>query len=87
MSAAVCWSQRGCDEEMWSRCPHAIASTDGVCPAECYYTNCHRRQRKLTSDIGLLLDPSVDRSRAIKENCRNCAFFLTNAPRVFVQKT
>ncbi|MDR2587576.1 MAG: hypothetical protein LBC23_04880 [Coriobacteriales bacterium] len=81
-AATVCWSLRGCDEEMWSRCPHAIASVDGVCPAECYYTICQRNQRQLTSDINLLLDSSVDRRAAIKENCLNCAFFLKNAPRV-----
>lgn len=78
----VCWSRRGCDEEMWSRCPHATASVDGVCPAECYYTACQRDQRKLTSDMDLLLDPQVDRRAAIKENCLNCSFFLRNAPRL-----
>jgi hypothetical protein len=84
MSVAVtgCWSLRGCDEEMWSRCPHAIASADGVCPAECCYTYCERSQRQLTSDMNLLLDPYVDRRTAIKENCLNCAFFLKNAPRL-----
>jgi hypothetical protein len=87
MSGAVCWKQRGCDVEMWSRCPHAIASTDGVCPAECYYTVCSRSQRQVTSDFDLLLDPTVDRSAAIKENCLNCAFFLKHAPCVFLQKT
>jgi hypothetical protein len=82
MSTAVCWGQRGCDEEMWSRCPHAIASVDGVCPAECYYTICQRQQRQVTADIDYLLDPQVDRGQAIKENCLNCLFFLKNAPRL-----
>jgi hypothetical protein len=82
MSALSCWSVRGCDEEMWSRCPHAVSSVDGVCPAECCYTVCQRRQHQLTTSIDLLLDPTVDRFAAIKENCHNCAFFLTNAPRV-----
>jgi hypothetical protein len=30
----------------------------------------------------LLLDPEVDRTAAIKENCRNCGFFLEHAPRL-----
>ncbi|MDR3037580.1 MAG: hypothetical protein LBU31_04145 [Coriobacteriales bacterium] len=81
MSAGVCWEQRGCDAEMASYCPHATASTDGVCPAECCYTACQCEQRQLTADIDLLLDPTVERKAAIKENCRNCAFFLTHAPR------
>ncbi|MDR1015572.1 MAG: hypothetical protein LBL86_11455 [Coriobacteriales bacterium] len=82
MSATFCWQQRGCDEEMWSRCPHATSSEDGVCVAECFYTACQRTQRRVTADFALLLDPAVDRTAAVKENCLNCAFFLQNAPRV-----
>jgi hypothetical protein len=67
---------------MWSRCPHATSSVDGVCPAECCYTACQRPQRQLTASIDLLLDCTVNRSAAIKENCLNCAFFLKNAPRI-----
>ena len=77
-----CWQQRGCDDEMSSACPHAVASIDGICPAECCYTACQRGQRQISSDIDLLLDPEVDRRVAIKENCLNCAFFLRNAPRL-----
>ena len=66
---------------MSSRCPHATSSIDGVCPAECCYTVCQLQQRKVTSDFSLLLDPAVDRLKAIKENCLNCEFFLKNAPR------
>jgi hypothetical protein len=78
----ACWRQRGCDEEMWSRCPHAVASVDGVCPAECCYTRCERPQRQVTSELDLLLDPTVDRGMAVKENCLNCAFFLKNVSRI-----
>ena len=80
-----CWEKRGCDEEMWSRCPHATSSDDGVCVAECYYTTCFNEQREIATDIALLLDPTVDRTQAIKENCRNCVFFLKNAPRLQIR--
>ncbi|MDR0350387.1 MAG: hypothetical protein LBH64_02405 [Coriobacteriales bacterium] len=81
MSTASCWQERGCDAEMASRCPHATSSADGLCVAECAYTACQRGQRKVTANFMLLLDPSVDRTAAIKENCLNCVFFLQNAPR------
>jgi hypothetical protein len=81
MVSSICWAKRGCDEELWSRCPHAIASVDGVCPAECYYTVCYRQQRRVTSNFDLLLDSGINRAAAIKENCLNCEFFLKNAPR------
>lgn len=77
-----CWQQRGCDEEMASRCPHAISSTDGLCVAGCYFANCGRPQHKHASNLDLLLDPSVDRSVAIKEPCTSCEFFLVNGPRL-----
>jgi len=76
-----CWEQRGCDEEMSSLCPHAVASHDKLCPAECCYTNCLHPQRRLTSDLDLLLDIRVDRRAAVKANCLNCEFFLRNAPK------
>jgi hypothetical protein len=82
MSTSRCWQQRGCDEEMWARCPHATSSVDGVCVAECCYTNCQRPQREVTSDFMLLLDPTLDRTAAIKENCLNCTYFIQNAPRI-----
>ena len=77
-----CWEQRACDDEMSSVCPFAVASFDKVCPAKCYFTNCKLPQRTLTSSFELILDLSVDRSVAIKENCLNCEYFLKNAPRM-----
>jgi len=77
-----CWQQRGCDEELASRCPHAISSTDGLCVTGCYYTNCGRKQYRIATDLDILLDPTVDRSAAIKEPCTYCEFFLLNGPRL-----
>jgi hypothetical protein len=78
----ICWEERGCDEEMSSRCPHAISSTDGMCVADCYYTNCDKPQHKNATSFELLLDATVDRSKAIKEPCTFCEFFLVNGPRL-----
>ena len=79
---SVCWAERGCDEELASRCPHAISSTDGLCVANCFYTVCHKSQHKIATAFDLLLDETVDRSAAIKESCTFCEFFLKNAPRI-----
>ncbi|MDR2036208.1 MAG: hypothetical protein LBP91_06030 [Coriobacteriales bacterium] len=77
-----CWQKRGCDDEMASRCPHAVLSADGVCPISCYFANCGFPQRKYASNLDLLLDATVDRSAAIKEPCTYCEHFLTNGPRL-----
>ena len=37
---------------------------------------------KLTTDPALVLDATVDRNAAIKQECIYCAFFLRNGPRV-----
>jgi hypothetical protein len=66
---------------MASRCPHAIASTDGVCPADCCYTACDKPQHELAIGIDML-DPTVDYTAAVKETCRFCKFFIKNAPRL-----
>jgi len=79
---SACWEERGCDEELASRCPHAISSTDGLCVADCYYATCDRPQFKVATSFDLLLDATVDRSAAIKETCTFCEFFLTKAPRL-----
>ena len=79
---SICWEERGCDDEMAATCPHAFASEDGVCPAECNFTFCTRDQHHRATTIDLLLDPTVDRSAAVKENCRFCEFFLKNGPRL-----
>jgi hypothetical protein len=78
----ACWEQRGCDEEMSSRCPHATSSTDGLCVAECFYTSCSRPQHKVSTAFELFLDPALDRSAAVKETCTFCEFFLRNGPRL-----
>jgi len=78
----ACWEERGCDEEMASRCPHAISSMDGLCIAGCRYAACDKPHHKTATSFDLLLDSTVDRSAAIKEVCVFCEFFLNNAPRV-----
>ena len=78
----TCWEARGCDDEMASRCPHAISSTDGLCVAGCYYTRCSRPQHKTATSFDLLLDATVDRGTAVMETCTFCEFFLENAPRI-----
>ncbi|MDR3052478.1 MAG: hypothetical protein LBU48_01270 [Coriobacteriales bacterium] len=79
---SACWEQRGCDDEMSSRCPHAIASDDGRCVTDCFYTVCWKPQHKIATDIAVLLDQTVDRNAAIKEPCTFCEFFLQNGPRL-----
>lgn len=76
----ACWTQRGCDEEMWSTCPHAVSDWD-MCPARCAFSVCDRPTHEKTFDPEILFDPSVDRMKAIKENCTFCTFFLTHGPR------
>jgi len=80
--AMYCWQKRGCDEEMASRCPFATSSADNVCSASCYYANCVLQQRSFPSNLDILLDPTVDRSAAVKEPCTSCEFFLLNGPRL-----
>ncbi|MDI6900146.1 MAG: hypothetical protein QMC79_00450 [Anaerosomatales bacterium] len=75
----ACWSDRGCDDEMRSRCPHAIDPTER-CPASCRFADCERPTRSVASPL-LLLDPDVDRTATMKETCVSCAFFLENGPR------
>jgi hypothetical protein len=77
----ACWSDRGCDEEMRSRCPHAI-DPDEKCPLGCQYAACYRDTHRATGDPMLVFDPTVDHRAAAKETCTRCAFFLTNGPRL-----
>lgn len=77
----ACWSNRGCDDEMRSRCPHAI-DPDEQCPIACHYAKCDRPTHRVTGDVMLMLDPTVDRKAAAKELCTRCEFFLTNGPRI-----
>lgn len=77
----ACWRTRGCDEEMWSRCPHAVTDWD-MCPIRCNFSQCDRPTHNLTSDVNLLLSAEVDRSKAVKETCVYCEHFLTHGPRL-----
>ena len=75
---AHCWEERGCDEEMQSRCPHN--RPEEPCPTECYYAKCDRPTNKVCEDFGLLLRVDLDREKAVKEVCRFCEFFCKNGP-------
>ena len=81
---AFCWEQRGCDEEMQSRCPHNIPGEP--CPADCHYAACQRPTHKVEDDFGILLNPERDYDAAVKEVCRFCEFFLTKGPNVADRK-
>lgn len=77
---ARCWEQRGCDEQMQSECPHSAEIGDN-CPTKCAFANCDRPTYVLTTDPELVFTPDIDRSKAIKDGCTYCAFFLTKGPR------
>ncbi|MCX8007949.1 MAG: hypothetical protein N3B11_07580 [Coriobacteriia bacterium] len=76
-----CWSARGCDDELQSRCAHASVATE-KCPAECYYAKCPLPQHRVTSDPAMIFDPEVDRAAAMKDVCLSCEFFLRRGPRL-----
>lgn len=78
---AKCWEGRACDEDMQAGCPHASTIGDR-CPTKCAFANCERSTHEVTTDPGLVFDPSVDRDAAIREECIFCAFFLRHGPRV-----
>ncbi len=77
-----CWERRACDEEMQENCPHPNELNDN-CPTKCAFANaCQYTAHKVTSDPGLVFDPSVDRTKAIKDTCLYCELFLKHGPRV-----
>ncbi len=78
---AECWTLRGCDDKMQASCPHAD-STAELCPARCIYGRCSSPRQTVPSDPLMLLEPDVDRSAAIKEQCLYCEHFLTSGPRI-----
>lgn len=84
----ACWAHRGCEglmgltRPMEQECPHSRDDCYAPCPAECGFTTCTRPWHASTSDVGLILDPTVDRKAAIKKNCYTCSYFLTHGPRV-----
>jgi hypothetical protein len=79
-----CWEQRGCDEEMQAECPHVVEFFDN-CPTKCAFATCDRPTYELTTDPSLIFSTDVDRSKAIKDGCSYCAFFLQHGPRVEVK--
>ena len=79
----ACWEERGlCDQEMRSRCPHALQTEYHPCPADCSFSWCDNPQHDPVSGLDILSYPEVDRSAAMKENCRYCRFFLEHGPRL-----
>lgn len=78
---AVCWQQRGCDDEMQANCPHPTELMDR-CPSKCAFATCDRPTYEMTVDPDLIFAVGVDRTKAIKDNCLYCAFFLRNGPRI-----
>lgn len=78
---ARCWEQRGCDADMQAECLHA-STPDEKCPTKCAFARCDLPQHEHTWDAALIFDPSPDRTKAIKENCTYCGFFLTKGPKV-----
>ena len=75
---ALCWEQRGCDEEMRGRCPHNIPGEP--CPADCNFAACFRPTHVVASDINLILNPDLNYDASVKEVCRVCEHFLTHGP-------
>ncbi len=83
-----CWTLRGCsglmglEEALELECPHSRADCYNPCPTECSYTACSRPWHRMTSDVNLIFDETVDRKAAIKKACYTCAYFLKNGPRI-----
>ena len=83
-----CWEVRGCvgiagiDGLMEDECPHNVPDRYSPCPATCAFTRCQRPWHRETESINALLDPTVDRMKAIKEQCRHCLHFIKHGPRV-----
>ena len=83
-----CWETRGCagvagiDGSMEDECPHNVPDRYSPCPATCAFTRCQRPWHAEAENINVLLDPTVDRMQAIKEQCRHCLYFIKHGPRV-----
>lgn len=73
-----CWTLRGCDDEMQSRCPHNIPGEP--CPADCLYSQCDQPTHVNCEDFGKMLNPERDYDAAVKEVCRICEHFLDHGP-------
>lgn len=79
-AALPCWAQRGCDDEMQSRCPHNVPGEP--CPADCHFAACSRPTHAVCEDVVKILNPTLDYDASVKEVCRICDFFLSNGPDV-----
>lgn len=83
-----CWELRGCHGEKGltgmqeDECPHSRDDCYSPCPVDCNFTVCSRPCHKVTSDVNLILDPTIDFTAPIKEACRFCEFFLKHGPRL-----
>lgn len=84
---ARCWEVRGCaglfgfSDSMEAECPHNVSDHYSPCPATCAFTRCQRPWHRDATSLADLLDPTVDRMGAIKEQCRHCLHFIKNGPR------
>lgn len=78
---AYCWQSRGCDEEIWSRCPHNVPGKYSPCPIDCCFTSCDKPQHRQAT-VMEMLDSDADLNAPQKEQCRSCGFFLSTAPRI-----
>lgn len=85
----ACWTVRGCagiwgptGNYMELDCPHNEPDRYSPCPQSCAYTRCQRPWHAEATSFEDLLDPTVDRMRAIKEQCRHCLHFIRFGPRV-----
>ena len=77
---AICWETRGCDDEMQSRCPHALGHDN--CPPDCHFAACERETHVVTHDIDLLFRDDLNREKCVKDICQFCEFFLKNGPSI-----
>ena len=62
---AHCWEIRGCDEEMQSRCPHAVANDN--CPPDCHYASCDRPTHVVTSNFEFFLSHAPAEAESVSE--------------------
>lgn len=60
-------------------CPH---DATGICPRNCINTICDRPWYERADAMEMLDAYDVDFAVARTENCHNCRFFLSRAPRI-----
>jgi hypothetical protein len=74
-----CWEVPGCRGMMTADCPH---DATGICPRTCINTICDLPWHERASGMEMFDAYDVDFKATRKENCHNCRFFLTRAPRI-----